>query len=85
MSDSDREVPPRSSETGEFVKARDPADVLAAMEPYEPYVTSELAEQLDWPRRTVYEALTELHETDRIEKKQKNARVVMWIRPGDES
>lgn len=76
---------PRRAETGEFVKERDPEAVLAVMKPHEPYVTSELAEVIDWPRRSVYEALTELHETDRIHKKQKNARVVMWIRPGDDA
>lgn len=81
---SDSHVPPRA-ETGEFVKERDPKEVLTVMEPHEPYVTSELAEAVDWPRRSVYQALTELYETNRIHKKQKNARVVMWIRPGDDA
>jgi predicted transcriptional regulator len=66
---------------GQYVQERDPADVLEAMNPGEPYVTSELADELEWPRRTVYEALSDLHETDRVQKKQANARAVMWIRP----
>jgi predicted transcriptional regulator len=74
MSDRDRD------QGGQYVQERDPSDVLGAMTPGEPYVTSELADELDWPRRTVYKTLSELHEADRIQKKQANARAVMWIR-----
>jgi len=69
------------SEQGRFQRQRDPEDVLDAMDPGEPYVTSELADALEWPRRTVYEALEGLHEHDRVVKKQVNARSVMWIHP----
>ena len=71
------------SEQGRFQRQRDPEDVLDAMDPGEPYVTSELADTLEWPRRTVYEALDELHEGERVVKKQANARAVMWIRPAE--
>ena len=68
------------SEQGRFTRQRDPEEVLNAMEPVEPYVTSELADILGWPRRTVYKALSELCEADRIVKKQANQRSVMWTR-----
>ena len=68
------------SEQGRFTRQRDPEEVLNAMEPGEPYVTSELADILEWPRRTVYKALTELCEADRVVKKQVNQRSVMWTR-----
>ena len=71
------------SEQGRFQRQRDPEDVLDAMTPGEPYVTSELADALDWPRRTVYEALEGLHEDNQVMKKQANARSVMWIRQSE--
>lgn len=71
-------------EGGQYVQERDPSDVLGAMNRGEPYVTSELAEAVEWPRRTVYKALSDLHETDRVQKKQANARAVIWIRPAEE-
>lgn len=37
-------------EGGEFVRERKLADVLEIMEPLEPYMTSEIAEELEWPR-----------------------------------
>lgn len=72
------------AESGEFVRSRDPEDVLMAMNPGDPYVVSELAEEMDWPRRTVGKLLNDLHDADRVQKVKKNARVVLWIRPGDE-
>lgn len=77
---NDREEKARA-EDGEFVKERDPEDVLAAMDPGEPYVVSELAEEIDWPRRTVSKLLNDLHDADRVQKVKKNARVILWIRP----
>lgn len=68
------------SEQGRFTRQRDPQEVFDAMEPGEPYVTSELADSLGWPRRTVYKALTELCEADKVVKKQANQRSVMWTR-----
>ena len=73
------------SEQGRFQRQRDPDDVLDAMDPGEPYVTSELADAIEWPRRTVYEALEGLHQDERVVKKQANARAVMWIRPSESS
>lgn len=44
-------------EGGEFIQEWKPVDVLGVMEPLEPYMTSEIAEKLGWPRRTAYEVL----------------------------
>jgi predicted transcriptional regulator len=66
---------------GEFVQERKPADVLAVMRPLEPYMTSEIADELGWSRRSAYNVLTRLHESDEIRKKKPEARRVIWIRP----
>lgn len=71
------------SEQGQFLRERDPTEVLEMMEPHEPYVTSELADALGWPRRTVYEVLSNLHDDGRVSKKQANSRAVMWMRSED--
>ena len=69
------------NETGQFVVQRDSEDVLESMAPGEPHTASELAEVLGWPRRSVFDRLATLHEDDRIDKKQVNARTVIWTRP----
>lgn len=58
----------------------DPADVLEAMDPLEPYTTSELANKLGAPRRTVYKYLEDLNEENRIRKKKPDPRQAIWIR-----
>jgi hypothetical protein len=69
------------NETGQFVVQRDSEDLLESMAPGEPHTASELAEVLGWPRRSVFDRLATLHEDDRIDKKQVNARTVIWTRP----
>jgi DNA-binding IclR family transcriptional regulator len=69
------------NETGQFVVQRDSEDLLESMAPGEPHTASELAEVLDWPRRSVFDRLATLHEDDRVDKKQVNARTVIWTRP----
>lgn len=71
------------NEAGQFVTTRSPEDVFAAMNPLEPYTTGELAEMLNWPRRTVYQALSELADAGRLRKKKPEPRRVIWIRPED--
>lgn len=73
------------NETGQFVAQRDPGDVVESMAPGEPHTASELAETLGWPRRSVFDALADLHERGAVNKKQVNARTVIWTRPGPES
>ena len=53
------------------------------MEPLEPYTTGELADNLGWPRRTVYELLTALEERGDVRKKKPEPRRAIWIRPED--
>jgi predicted transcriptional regulator len=50
------------------------------MEPLEPYMTSEITEELGWPRRTANEELNGLAEEGEIRKKKPEARRVTWIR-----
>lgn len=69
------------NESGQYVATRSPDDVLEAMEPLEPYTTGELADKLDWPRRTVYELLTTLEEQEDVRKKKPEPRRAIWIRP----
>jgi hypothetical protein len=45
-----------------FVQERKPANVPAVMESLEPSMTSEIAKELGWPRRTTYEVLNRLAE-----------------------
>lgn len=71
------------NESGQYVATRSPDAVLEAMEPLEPYTTGELADKLDWPRRTVYELLTTLEEQDDVRKKKPEPRRAIWIRSGD--
>lgn len=75
--ESDR---PRN-ESGQYVTTRSPAAVLDAMEPLEPYTTGELADNLGWPRRTVYELLSTLEERGDVRKKKPEPRRAIWIRP----
>ncbi len=49
------------------------------MEPLEPYMTSEVAEELGWPQRTAYEVLNGLADEGEIWKKPE-ARRAIWIR-----
>jgi len=70
------------NDSGQYVTTRSPDDVLAAMEPLEPYTTGELADDLGWPRRTAYELPTTLEERDDVRKKSEPRRAI-WIRPED--
>ncbi len=54
--------------------------MLVVMQPLEPYMTSEIADELGWSRRSAYNVLTRLHESDEISKKKPEARRVIWIR-----
>ena len=67
-------------EGGKFTKSRHPSDVLSAMDPIEPYTSGELADMMDWPRRTVYEALQTLSEDGKIRKKKPEPRRAIWIK-----
>lgn len=60
-------------------------DVYRWMEPFEPYTSGEIADGLDIPRRTAYEFLEELAESDRIRKKKPEPRRAIWIRTERES
>lgn len=71
------------NESGRYVATRSPDDVLAVMEPLEPYTTGELAGTLGWPRRTLYDLLTTLEERDAVRKKKPEPRRAIWIRPED--
>jgi DNA-binding MarR family transcriptional regulator len=64
----------------EFGQERKSADVLEVMEPLEPYMTSEIAEEFGWPRQTAYEVLNGLADDGEIRKKKPEARRVIWIR-----
>jgi DNA-binding MarR family transcriptional regulator len=77
--ESDR---PRN-ESGQYVTTRSPDAVLDTMEPLEPYTTGELADNLGWPRRTVYELLSTLEERGDVRKKKPEPRRAIWIRPED--
>lgn len=55
-------------------------DVYQAMKSREPYTTSELAEYLGAPRRTVFHYLDILAEEGKIQKKQPAETRVIWIR-----
>ncbi|SHL61164.1 hypothetical protein SAMN05444342_4250 [Haladaptatus paucihalophilus DX253] len=79
MAENDRER--ERNEGGEYVQERKPEDALAAMDPGEPYMTSEVANALDWPRRSTYTVLDHLAEDGKIRKKKPEARRVIWIRP----
>ena len=46
------------------------------MEPLEPYITNEVAEELGWPQRTAYEVLSGLAEDGMIRKKPEARRVI---------
>ena len=66
-------------EGGRFAADRDPADVLAVMEPMEPYTIGEVIDATGWPRRTVYQVLDELADEGEIRKKKPNATSAIWI------
>ncbi|MFC7141807.1 hypothetical protein ACFQMA_18470 [Halosimplex aquaticum] len=57
-----------------------PNAVLEEMEPLEPYTTGELADELEAPRRSVYNYLETLAEEGRIRKKKPEPRRAIWIR-----
>ncbi len=69
------------NESGEYVQEHTEEAVLEVMKPLEPYMTSEIADELGWSRRSAYDVLTRLHENDEIRKKKPEARRVIWIRP----
>ena len=73
------------NESGQYVTRRDPDDVFESMNAGEPYTTTEISELVGWPRRSAYAALASLHESGTINKKQANSRLVMWIRPLEDS
>lgn len=54
--------------------------ILKTMEPLEPYSTSELADSLGEPRRTVLYNLNRLAEDGEIVKKPHNPNNVTWFR-----
>jgi len=66
---------------GQFVATRSPDDLIEVMEPLEPYSAGELAENIDWPYRTVHKILADLEEAGRVRKKKTGHRTVIWIRP----
>jgi DNA-binding MarR family transcriptional regulator len=68
---------------GQFACSRDPGELLNAMDPLEPYATGELADLLDWPRRTTYKILDDLADAGEIRKKKPERSRVIWIRPAD--
>lgn len=67
------------NDAGQYVTTRSPAAVLDAMEPLEPYTTGELADRLDWPRRSMYQVLESLADEGTIRKKKPEERRVIWI------
>ncbi|MEF8827174.1 MAG: hypothetical protein V5A27_12675 [Halapricum sp.] len=67
--------------SGQYGATRSPDDVLAVMDPLEPYTTGELADPLGWPRRTLFDLLTSLEERDEVPKKKSEPRRAIWIRP----
>ena len=64
---------------GRYVSTRDTAEVLNALDPFEPYTTGELVEITGWPRRTVFQALNELAEEGTIRKKKPNPTNAIWM------
>lgn len=66
-------------ESGRFTADRDPEEVLAAMEPLEPYTIGELVDATGWPRRTVYQVLDDLAEDGEIRKKKPNQTSAIWM------
>lgn len=70
-------------DSGQYVATRSPDEVLDAMDVLEPYTTGELAGELGWPRRTVYELLSTLEEREDVRKKKPEPRRAIWIRPED--
>ena len=73
------------NEAGQFVATRSAADILDAMTPLEPYTASELADILEWPRRTVHKLLSDLDEEGRVRRKKTGHRTVIWIYPEPEA
>lgn len=71
--------------SGQFASTRDPAEVLDAMEPLEPYTTGELADALDWPQRTVYHVLDQLADDGTLRKKKPDPRQAIWMLHGGET
>lgn len=66
-------------ESGRFAADRDPADVLAVMEPMEPYTIGEVIDATGWPRRTVFQVLDELADEGKIRKKKPNPTSAIWM------
>jgi predicted HTH transcriptional regulator len=79
MSDESADTDRERDDNGKFSPSRDPDDVLAAMDHGEPYTTRELADTLDWPRRSMYRALESLAASDKVRKKQTEPRRAIWI------
>jgi DNA-binding IclR family transcriptional regulator len=74
MADRDRD------EQGRYSSEAAPEDVLAAMEPMEPYGTREIADAVGIPRRTAYQYLDELADAGELRKKKTDARRAIWIK-----
>lgn len=58
---------------------RDRDDLLAALDPDEPYTTREIADLLGWPDRTVHHILDELAAKGKVRKKKPSERRVIWM------
>jgi DNA-binding Lrp family transcriptional regulator len=56
-------------------------EVLDAMEPLEPYGTSEIEDRLGLPHSTAHYRLNKLAEEGLVRKKKLNERTVVWVRP----
>lgn len=63
---------------------RDKEELLEVMEPAEPYTAGELAEQLEWPTRTVLYCLNRLADEGEVRKKKPGYRTVIWIKLSSE-
>lgn len=66
-------------EDGRTWERRDPEAVLDAMKPGEPYTTGELADALNWPRRSTLNVLDELADEGRVVKKKPEPRRAIWM------
>lgn len=75
-------MPEKRNNQGQYVSEHGVTaeDVFVAMDHLEPYTTGELANKLGIPRRTAYNYLESLYESDRIDKKKPEERRAIWIR-----
>ncbi|RBI59963.1 hypothetical protein DMJ13_19905 [halophilic archaeon] len=70
----------KRNESGQYVQEHTTKDVLGVMDPLGPYMTSEIADELGWSRRSAYNVLSELAEDGKIRKKKPEERRVIWVR-----